>query len=238
MSAQISYLSLAITWPRLADLPPNFFSAAIYGVWSPRPATLFPTQSNSSAKTPNLRHPYSSETPVVLPLSNLVVPTRLPRGRKATSIFVEVGREPCRILVSRNWRRGFSPQFRFGQERAHRLPQLPGACLTVTIWVHRSRCAAFEGADASGAESFGRNQADGAFATLTVYADALTLYLQKQSPLLRPVDVPETEIILIAAHLSAPHDPQAADEARQPPPALASNSESSSQTRMQPPHRL
>jgi hypothetical protein len=49
-----------------------------------------------------------------------------------------------------------------------------------------------------------RNEADGAFTTLAVSVDALTLDLLKERPLLWPVDVPEAEIILVDAHLNAP----------------------------------
>jgi hypothetical protein len=61
----------------------------------------------------------------------------------------------------------------------------------------------FEGADACGAKGFGWNEADGTFATLAVYVDALTLDVFEERPLLWPVDVPEAEIILVDAHLSA-----------------------------------
>jgi hypothetical protein len=45
---------------------------------------------------------------------------------------------------------------------------------------------------------------DGTFATLAVYVDALTLDVLKERLLLWPVGVPEAEIILVDAHLSAP----------------------------------
>jgi hypothetical protein len=69
------------------------------------------------------------------------------------------------------------------------------------MFVHRSRRAAFEGAHAGGAEGFRRNEADGAFATLASYEDALALDMLKERPLLWFVDVPEAEIVLVDAHL-------------------------------------
>jgi len=58
---------------------------------------------------------------------------------------------------------------------------------------------------AGGTEGFGRDEPDGASAALAVYVDALALDVLKEGALLRSIDLPETEIVLIdGGHLSFP----------------------------------
>ena len=92
-----------------------------------------------------------------------------------------------------------------GQKRpSRRMTRVQKRFLTVAIFVHRSRRAIFERRYARSAESFRRNEPNGAFATLASYEYALALYVVKERLLFRPVHVPKTEIIFVNQHLSAP----------------------------------
>jgi hypothetical protein len=76
--------------------------------------------------------------------------------------------------------------------------------LTVAIFVHRSRRAIFERTCARSAEGFRRNEPYRTFATLASYDYAFALYVVKELLFFRPVNFPETEIIFVSPHLSAP----------------------------------
>jgi hypothetical protein len=74
----------------------------------------------------------------------------------------------------------------------------------LTMRFHRSRCAAFEGADATSAQGFRRNEPNQLFAAFASCADALPLDVLKEGALLWPVDLPEAEIVLVdGGHLGA-----------------------------------
>jgi hypothetical protein len=87
---------------------------------------------------------------------------------------------------------------------SRRMTRVQKRFLTVAIFFHRSRRATFERRYASSAESFRRDEPSGALATLASYEYALALYVVKERLLFRPVNVPETEIIFVNQHLSAP----------------------------------
>jgi hypothetical protein len=92
-----------------------------------------------------------------------------------------------------------------GEKRpSRRMTRVQKRFLTVAIFFHRSRRAIFERRYARSAESFRRNEPNGAFATLASYEYALALYVVKERLLFRPVNVPKTEIIFVNQHLSAP----------------------------------
>jgi hypothetical protein len=95
-----------------------------------------------------------------------------------------------------------------GQKRPSRRTTRVQKCfLTVAIFAHRGRRAAFQRGDAISADGFGRNELDQVFATLASYNYALALDILKEGPLLWPVDVPKAEIMFVCAHLNAPSQP-------------------------------
>jgi hypothetical protein len=72
-----------------------------------------------------------------------------------------------------------------------------------SIFVQRHWGSAFERGYAWGAESFGRHEPNGTFATLAGRGDTLALNVLKEGALLWPVNVPEAEIIVTdGGHLS------------------------------------
>jgi hypothetical protein len=92
-----------------------------------------------------------------------------------------------------------------GQKRpSRRMTRVQNRFLTVAIFAHRGRRAAFERGDARSADSFGRNELDKVLATLAGCNYALALYILKEGPLLWPIDVPKAEVVLVCAHLKAP----------------------------------
>jgi hypothetical protein len=95
-----------------------------------------------------------------------------------------------------------------GQKRtSRRMTRIQNRFLTVAIFAHRGRRAAFQRGDARSADGFGRNQLDEVFAALTRYNYALALDMLKEGSLLWPVNVPKAEIVLVCAHLKAPPQP-------------------------------
>src|ERR1700722_6850520 len=92
-----------------------------------------------------------------------------------------------------------------GQKRpSRRMTSVQKRFLTVAIFFHRSGRAIFERTYARSAEGFRRNEPDRTFATLASYDYALALYVVKELLFFRPVNFPETEIIFVSPHLSAP----------------------------------
>ena len=87
---------------------------------------------------------------------------------------------------------------------SQRMTRVQKRFLTVAIFAHRGRGATLERGDTRSADGFGRHELDEVSATLAGYNYALALDILKESALLWPVDVPEAEIILVDAHLSAP----------------------------------
>jgi hypothetical protein len=74
-----------------------------------------------------------------------------------------------------------------------------------TIFAHYLGCATFERGGARSADSFGRHKPDQPVAALTDGADALALDVLKERPLLRAVDLPEAEVVLVTGgHMSVP----------------------------------
>jgi hypothetical protein len=75
----------------------------------------------------------------------------------------------------------------------------------VTVFVHRSRCAALERGDARGADSFGRHEPNQPLAALADCAGAFALDMCKEGVLLGAIKLPETEIVLVdGGHFSVP----------------------------------
>jgi hypothetical protein len=92
-----------------------------------------------------------------------------------------------------------------GQKRpSRRMTRVQKRFLTVEIFSHRGRRAIFERTYARSAEGFRRDEPDRTFATLASCEYALALYVVKELLLFRPVNFPETEIIFVRQHLSAP----------------------------------
>jgi hypothetical protein len=92
-----------------------------------------------------------------------------------------------------------------GQKRpSRRMTRVQKRFLTVTIFFHRNRRAIFERTCASSAEGLRPNKPDRMFTTLTDHEYALALYVVKELLLLPAVNFPETEIIFVSQHLSAP----------------------------------
>ena len=67
----------------------------------------------------------------------------------------------------------------------------------VAIFSHRRGCAALERGGARSADSFGRHEPDQPVAALADCVDALALHVLKEGVLLRAIDLPEAEIVLV-----------------------------------------
>jgi hypothetical protein len=92
-----------------------------------------------------------------------------------------------------------------GQKRpSRRMTRVQKRFLTVTIFFHRNRRATFERACASSAEGLRPNKPDRMFTPLADDEYALAPYVVKELLLFPGVNFPETEIIFVSQHLSAP----------------------------------
>jgi hypothetical protein len=82
----------------------------------------------------------------------------------------------------------------------------------VTVFVHRSRCAALERGDARGADSFGRHEPNQPLAALADCAGAFALDMCKEGVLLGAIKLPETEIVLVDGGRFSVPPPAAGEE--------------------------
>jgi len=86
-----------------------------------------------------------------------------------------------------------------------RTARVPLHRLTVTIFFHRSRCAAFECGGATRADSLGRHKPNGTFAARASCSEALALDVLEEGALLGAIDLPKAEIVLVyGGHCNTP----------------------------------
>jgi hypothetical protein len=92
-----------------------------------------------------------------------------------------------------------------GQERpSRRMTRVQKRFLTVAIFFHRNRRAILERRCASSAEGLRPNKPDRMLATLASDEYAFALYAVKELLLFPATNFPETEIVFVSQHLSAP----------------------------------